>query len=1372
MAKKQVIDLEAIAAFIPNVFDQAQLSAANHRKNCVALYKLHSQAATVIQTVKNGAAVKLTGERLFNNTFINMVNRILVIKKGSPPADRIVRFIGSYVKLVTDKGSERKTKRGDIPSSTASLPSDVDAEETHNTRFISRLLTYLLQGFNAKDKTVRYRAVSIIAELISHLGELDEEMYEALRTNLMERARDKESLIRAHALVALSKLLSGEDPAELEDGEDSILDVIVDSLCYDPAADVRRVVLLNTPFTKETLSALLSRTRDIDPSVRAYLFAVVLLPEPEMSASVARAANRETARSPNRLVHPRVLSIAQREQIVRDGLGDREDKVRAAAGKMLGKWFDRICEDVKARVDDEGDSENVIHGLVTFLQLFDVANEQGAPVATDALGSIFVTRPHVLDAIAFQETYWQKLTPESALLARVYIDQLTATENNARLESASLPVVTAFAFYVQECCNAIFDAMEALEEAADGNDSSESEEIENLEAQLIERVYILREILHIAVKLDYTDEIGRRKMFQVVRDMLAHDLLPERLIEFCLDVLKETTPNERDMIRIVVEIVNELRDSLNEDDDGNQSRLINESIDQMSSDVMAQNRMIHQNRRAQEMSPEDKAKMDEIDARCLAICIETLKRVNGSFDENSTLEGILADLIIPAVKRRDSVMRERGLVALGLCCLIAKNMAMGSFQLFLNQVHNAPEALKVKVLQVIFDILMVYDEEFLRRSEEVADRIITFLLQTLEVEESQAVQALLCIGISKLMLNGLITDERVLTISYLPMYLLLQHRIKNCDINQSRMQSVFPVAFNLVSQAYKDLEEDQEMITPLQFGILFIDWTNPQKAANREVTGLPERDVHVDLAIDILKLLCDSKRGDDDRKTFCQILSKLYLPDKPNQLSLLLLHILLEYLNDHNPSEDAASNKLLDRFRSLFKKRFSKQVDHIDWGKYSSAPELKEVCELVDIEIPQATEEGQEPDDDERSDQSDDREEEGEEEDRGAGRPAPAIPNHNAVVPSERVRRSMVPELSSDEDEDDGEGEIAMSRTPSPTPQRQKGKGKAQRYEPIVPSQRRNRISLSPSISSNDENELSPLPRQSSATTPQRKVSAKRFRSPGTPVSPVHKKRNQQRSPRYARVDNNGDPFVDATNHKSTNKKQSRSLIRIGPSQSSSDSEDEAEEVEGDSFEDAEESDADIPEPTCSSCEVYHDNRPATETGSMSMCIKPDRMSMSESFAADVVSIYAFNYTQLCAELICFYDILITFDVEVDRIWRRPFSVMKLLFLLNRYHRLSRLIIDSVLTYGIMSDSVSTVNRSSPELSPLKRRDFSRCFLNVILAGIVDIIGYTITAVFSALRILAIWGNARSAHIVACFILAIGLTTPCFNIVIDHICLA
>jgi len=42
--------------------------------------------------------------------------------------------------------------------------------------------------------------------------------------------------------------------------------------------------------------------------------------------------------------------------------------------------------------------------------------------------------------------------------------------------------------------------------------------------------------------------------------MLAHPQLPPGLINRCLDVLKEIMPSERDLIRVIVEIVVELRE--------------------------------------------------------------------------------------------------------------------------------------------------------------------------------------------------------------------------------------------------------------------------------------------------------------------------------------------------------------------------------------------------------------------------------------------------------------------------------------------------------------------------------------------------------------------------------------------------------------------------------------------------------------------------------------------------------------------------------------------------------------------------------------------------------------------------------------------
>jgi len=49
--------------------------------------------------------------------------------------------------------------------------------------------------------------------------------------------------------------------------------------------------------------------------------------------------------------------------------------------------------------------------------------------------------------------------------------------------------------------------------------------------------------------------------------MLAHPQLPYGIIDRCLDVLKEIMPSERDLIRLIVEIIVELREGDEPDGD-------------------------------------------------------------------------------------------------------------------------------------------------------------------------------------------------------------------------------------------------------------------------------------------------------------------------------------------------------------------------------------------------------------------------------------------------------------------------------------------------------------------------------------------------------------------------------------------------------------------------------------------------------------------------------------------------------------------------------------------------------------------------------------------------------------------------------------
>jgi condensin complex subunit 3 len=54
-------------------------------------------------------------------------------------------------------------------------------------------------------------------------------------------------------------------------------------------------------------------------------------------------------------------------------------------------------------------------------------------------------------------------------------------------------------------------------------------------------------------------------------------------------------------------------------------------------------------------------------------------------------------------------------------------MALNSFQLFLSQVQTAPEVLKLRVLQVVFDVLMVHEGDFLANASVGVRRVLLHL---------------------------------------------------------------------------------------------------------------------------------------------------------------------------------------------------------------------------------------------------------------------------------------------------------------------------------------------------------------------------------------------------------------------------------------------------------------------------------------------------------------------------------------------------------------------------------------------------------------------------------------------------------------------
>lgn len=144
--------------------------------------------------------------------------------------------------------------------------------------------------------------------------------------------------------------------------------------------DVRRAALLNLPINDKTLPLILDRTRDTDDTNRKLVYNAVL------EANVTQGKTEIIGPT-----HPRALTIARRELIVKNGLGDRVPTVRAAAASLIARWVEAI--NIKS---DEPQTEN--SKMLALLTLFDLAN---GGVAADALLSVFTTNETIFDNLVF-----------------------------------------------------------------------------------------------------------------------------------------------------------------------------------------------------------------------------------------------------------------------------------------------------------------------------------------------------------------------------------------------------------------------------------------------------------------------------------------------------------------------------------------------------------------------------------------------------------------------------------------------------------------------------------------------------------------------------------------------------------------------------------------------------------------------------------------------------------------------------------------------------------------------------------------------------------------------------------------------------------
>ncbi|KAH7308202.1 putative nuclear condensin complex subunit 3 [Stachybotrys elegans] len=974
------------------VFRDAQRTTATHRKLVTTLRKIQEACCYEPTNPKSSSPTDFD-EEAFNHEFIRCALRVMPIKKSEPVGEKSIRFIGLFLRHAGDKDNELL---GDQEEDASVMP------ETPSTRLTSKLLEAVLPLMTAKDKYVRFRSTQLISHIINSLDAIDDELFQKLRHGLLKRIRDKEPMVRSQAVLGLGRL-AGNQPEgvansdDSEDDEDTgLLEKLLEVLQNDTSADVRRSLLVNLPILPATLPYLLERARDQDAGTRRAVYSR-LLPA---------------------LGDFRHLSLSMREKLLRWGLRDRDENVRKAAGRL---FRERWIEDCVGRPEQEEGAPAEpappdFDALLELLERIDIVNsgvENG--VAMEAMKGFWEGRPDYREAVVLNDYFWETLSAEAVFMARSFND-FCRSEGNGRYEALveeKLPEVTKLAFYLQRYLDVLKEAIKRVAQQT-GDDEDEED--------TVEQEFIVEQLLHIALTLDYSDEVGRRKMFTLLRTALSIPELPDEVTKLTVEALhyicSPDAAGEREFCSIVLESVADVHDTIVDlpaDDAEDSFHSAKSEVSNASTPTKDKKR--DQSVDLSEEDAHDKAvKEIVVNMKCLHIVQCMLTHVAGNLNDNADLVSMLNNLVVPAVRSHEAPVRERGLVCLGLCALLDRNLAEENLGLFIHFFTKGHAALQITALHILTDILNVHGAQLLSATPPL---LKVYVKAVKSGSKSPEVQAAAIIAVSKLLLGRIVSDQEAceelvksLVVAYFDPSSASNQTVRQAlnyflpvfcysrAENQNLLRSVALQALHSLLTLREGLEDDdvdvdEDMVSMTTIGACLVDWTDPRKCYNPEL--LPDSDkknvqgdVHLDFACDILERL-RSNISKDEKKLLASLLGKLHVSPGSTEEKIRDAYAEVSAAVEEGLVSDATSRNALYKIHVSL----GKIVNHLDEQVPANRRTSRSVSILTDR--PAAEEKA-------ASEEPSIKEEEGDESDTAT------------VVPKEEERDSLVDDLLDDDD--------------------------------------------------------------------------------------------------------------------------------------------------------------------------------------------------------------------------------------------------------------------------------------------------------------------------------------------------------------------
>lgn len=832
---------------------------------------------------------------------------MLGCKKTEPVGDRVIRFMGLFLKSACEK-DVAIFEADNNPEETQVVP------ETPTSRLTFAILSKLVPILSAKEKTVRFRATQIISHVVNSLDSIDDELYHLIRQGLIKRIRDKEPTIRVQAVLGLGRLAGNEieGAAGNYDSDDDttssgLVEKLLDVLQNDTSSEVRRSLLLNLPLTPATLPYLLERARDLDGPTRRALYAR-LLPT---------------------LGDFRHLSLSMREKLLRWGLRDRDENVRKAAGKLFRERWIEDCAGVRSIAEDNGPVQAIsppsTSGLLELLERIDVLNSGvDGGIALEAMKDFWAGRPDYLEAVGFDENFWDALSPESVFMARSFNDFCQQDPSSRVLCEEKMPEVTRLGFYLQKYINKLLDTIKNAAELGGGDEDT------------VEQEFIIEQLLHIALTLDYADEVGRRKMFSLLREALAMPDLPEEATRLTVEVLRlvcgPDATGEREFCAVVLEAVAEVHDDImfqGEGDSAGEDSFVSAQSDLAGCSTPTKSKKGQSTSAADMLSEDHEQKFIKeimINMKCLHIAQCMLQNVDGNLQQNLHLVTMLNNLVVPAVRSHEAPIRERGLLCLGLCCLLDRALAEENITLFIHCFAKGHEALQATSLQILCDIVTTHPSLLTDAEEESGELppfqkpLLKSFIRALKTASPATVQSAAATSLSKLLLTSRLNiaesaiDDLLCTLAiaffdprtsenaslrqalayFLPVF--CHSRLSNCERMSRVAVDVVHGVLKIADDHFTvEVEEDsdgdvdesaaEKRVKTLMSTVIGMlsEWTDGRRVVAVNSVDIVEReascaDTQLKLAEIILEKALSAGCHGQERKSLLGLLAKLYIP--------------------------------------------------------------------------------------------------------------------------------------------------------------------------------------------------------------------------------------------------------------------------------------------------------------------------------------------------------------------------------------------------------------------------------------------------------------------------------------------------------------